>query len=219
MAWGIRLVSWGQLFCLCPLPYPCALPASLLQGCTRNWKLFCSVRHCSAITKTFLCYQHYSYPKSKSQHLMNLYEENYHDEVHLQLSCRHTFRYCKAATRSLWSLLFSRLNKPNSPIPSSSPLITASSGHTPTGPWPSAIVYPRAECSTCSCWVICLFLLKKQTNKQQQQQKTTTKTIKKKNQRKTNHTIFKYFFLVQYGTGTVQCFFYWNFRTWPLPGR
>ena len=58
MVWNIPLVSWGQLSRLCPLPASCAPPASSLVGWGEEQKRPWLCKHCSAVTKTSLCYQH-----------------------------------------------------------------------------------------------------------------------------------------------------------------
>ena len=59
MVWNIPLVSWGQLSQLCPLPKLLVHPQPAhWWGGVRAEKALALCKHCSAITKTSLCYQH-----------------------------------------------------------------------------------------------------------------------------------------------------------------
>ena len=65
-AWGDPLVSWGQLPQLCPLPASVHPPThSWVGGGWEAEKALAPCKHCSAITKTPLCYQHCFQHKSR----------------------------------------------------------------------------------------------------------------------------------------------------------
>jgi len=63
MVRNILFASLGQLCWLCPLPISHALPTFSLAGQHEKMKSPWLLR-----TKTSVCYQHYSHPKSKTQH-------------------------------------------------------------------------------------------------------------------------------------------------------
>lgn len=65
--WNVPGVSWGQLSHLCPLPPPCALPASLMGWCKEQKRPCHCVSFWLSVRKAFLCYQHSSQHKSKTQ--------------------------------------------------------------------------------------------------------------------------------------------------------
>lgn len=72
-----HMVSWDQLSCLCSLP-PCALPASLLAGQPEQQKkTLTPCKHCSARTKTLVCYQHCFHHESRTQQSTGHCEENW----------------------------------------------------------------------------------------------------------------------------------------------
>jgi len=61
MIWNIPLAYLGQLSWVCLLPAPCVPQVYLWQDSTRsseNRNVLGSVQHCSATTKTYVCYQH-----------------------------------------------------------------------------------------------------------------------------------------------------------------
>ena len=69
MTWDIPWVSQDQL---CPPPNFLCTPSPLAGGAV--WEAEKALALCkrfSAVTKTSLCYQHYSHPKSKTQHCTN----------------------------------------------------------------------------------------------------------------------------------------------------
>ena len=72
-----RTFLW-PVWVTCPASVPTQLPVGLLTDrAVRevNKSLTC-YRQCSATTKTSVCYQHYSHPKSKTQCHTNYYEED-----------------------------------------------------------------------------------------------------------------------------------------------
>ena len=78
MVWNTPWVSRGQLSRLCPLPAPCAPPSLLAGGVGGEaTKSLALCKHCSAIAKTSLCYQHCFQHKSKMLPHTSYYEENY----------------------------------------------------------------------------------------------------------------------------------------------
>lgn len=72
LAWDVLLVSVAQLSWFCPLPAFCVLPTPHGQGCPRRRTVLAQCECCSATTKTWVWHQ-----KSKSQHHMSLYKENW----------------------------------------------------------------------------------------------------------------------------------------------
>lgn len=78
---GYLVASVGQLSWFCPLSAPCVPLLPLLAGRhekLKNWNVLGSLQHCSATTKTSVCYQHCFSPKAKVQHCTKCYEENQH---------------------------------------------------------------------------------------------------------------------------------------------
>lgn len=76
MVWNICLGSWGHLSQLCPLQTPPECTPSLLAGRV-VWeaeKVLMLFKHCSEVTKTSLCYQHYFHHKSKMYLNTSYYE-------------------------------------------------------------------------------------------------------------------------------------------------
>lgn len=67
MEWNISLVTWGQLSQLCPLLTSCAPPAYSRVAWEAE-KALNLCQHCSAITKTLLCYQDCS---TNTKHSLN----------------------------------------------------------------------------------------------------------------------------------------------------
>lgn len=70
MLWNIPLVSWDQLSWLCTFPISCLGVEWEAETSSAQCK------HCSALTRTPVCYQHCFSHQSKTRHHTGCWEEN-----------------------------------------------------------------------------------------------------------------------------------------------